>query len=92
MTPLDHTYNQSAARFAALVKEKSKGRIEIAIYPDGQLAKGERELLEAVQQGRIVFYVAPQGPSAGSAPPWVFSICPFSFGITVMSIKSWTAP
>ncbi|NTW37169.1 MAG: hypothetical protein HGB17_13810, partial [Syntrophobacteraceae bacterium] len=50
---MSHTYNQGAAKFAELVKERSNGRIQVTVYPDGQLGKGEREILEAVQQGTI---------------------------------------
>jgi tripartite ATP-independent transporter DctP family solute receptor len=79
LTSVDHTYNQGAARFAELVKERSKGRIEIVIYPDGQLAKGERELLEAVQQGSIDFYVGSTGPVGGFSPSMGILDLPFLF-------------
>jgi tripartite ATP-independent transporter DctP family solute receptor len=79
MTPMDHIYNQGAARFAQLVKERSQGRIEIAVYPDGQLAKGERELLVAVQQGSLDFYVGSTGPVAGFSPSMGVLDLPFLF-------------
>jgi len=79
LTPQDHTYNQGAARFAELVKERSKGRLEIAIYPNGQLAKGERELLEAIQQGSIDFYVGSTGPVGGFSPSMGILDLPFLF-------------
>lgn len=79
MTAMDHTYNQGAARFAELVRERSKGRIEIAIFPDGKLGKGEKELLEAVQQGTIDFYVGSTGPVAGFSPSMGILDLPFLF-------------
>jgi len=79
LTPMDHTYNQGAARFAELLKERSRGRIEIAIYPNGQLAKGERELLEAIQQGSIDFYVGSTGPVGGFSPSMGILDLPFLF-------------
>jgi TRAP-type transport system periplasmic protein len=79
MTPMDHMYNQGAARFAQLVKERSQGRIEIAIHPDGQLAKGERELLEAIRQGSLDFYVGSTGPVAGFSPSMGILDLPFLF-------------
>ena len=42
LTTASHTYNLGANKFAELVKERSKGRIEVKVYPDGQLGKGER--------------------------------------------------
>ena len=62
LTTASHTYNLGANKFAELVKERSKGRIEVKVYPDGQLGKGERELLEGLQQGTIDIYVGSTGP------------------------------
>jgi tripartite ATP-independent transporter DctP family solute receptor len=61
VTTMDHMYNQGAVKFAELVKERTGGRIKIDIYPDGKLAKGERELLSGLQQGNIDFYVGSTG-------------------------------
>jgi TRAP-type transport system periplasmic protein len=79
LTAMDHTYNQGAAKFAELVKERSKGKIEITIYPNGQLGKGERELLEAIQQGTIDFYVGSTGPVGGFSPSIGILDLPFLF-------------
>jgi TRAP-type transport system periplasmic protein len=79
MTAMDHTYNQGAVRFAELVRERSKGRIEIAIFPDGKLGKGEKELLEAIQQGTIDFYVGSTGPVAAFSPSIGILDLPFLF-------------
>ncbi len=79
VTAMDHTFNLGAARFAELVRERSKGRIEITIYPNGQLGKGERELLEAVQQGTIDFYVGSTGPVGGFSPSIGILDLPFLF-------------
>jgi TRAP-type transport system periplasmic protein len=79
LTAMDHTYNQGAIKFAELVKERSKGRIEITIYPNGQLGKGERELLEAIQQGTIDFYVGSTGPIGGFSPSIGILDLPFLF-------------
>ena len=79
MTPMEHTYNQGAVRFAQLVRERSRGRIEIAVYPNGELAKGERELLEAIQEGSIDFYVGSTGPLSGFSPSMGILDLPFLF-------------
>ncbi|MCK9197667.1 MAG: DctP family TRAP transporter solute-binding subunit, partial [Syntrophales bacterium] len=79
MTAMDHTYNQGAVRFAELVRERSKGRIEITIFPDGKLGKGEKELLEAIQQGTIDFYVGSTGPVAAFSPSMGILDLPFLF-------------
>lgn len=79
LTPMTHTYNQGAAKFADLVKERSNGRIQVTVYPDGQLGKGERELLEAVQQGTIDIYVGSTGPIGGFNPAIGILDIPFLF-------------
>ncbi len=75
LTPMSHTYNQGASKFAELVKERSQGRIQVTVYPDGQLGKGETGLLEAVQQGTIDVYVGSTGPIGG-----------FNLGIGILDI------
>jgi len=79
LTPASHTYNQGAFKFAELVKERSKGRIEITVYPEGQLGKGERELLEAVQQGTLDIYVGSTAPISGFSPSMGILDFPFLF-------------
>ena len=79
LTPMGHTYNQAAARFADLVKERSNGRIQVTVYPDGQLGKGERELLESAQQGTIDIYVGSTGPIGGFNPSIGILDIPFLF-------------
>ena len=79
MTPAGHTYALGAVRFAEMVKERSQGRIEVKIYPDGQLGKGERELLEAVQQGTLDIYVGSTAPLSGFSPSMGILDIPFLF-------------
>jgi TRAP-type transport system periplasmic protein len=79
MTPMSHTYNLGATKFAELVKERSNGRIQVTVYPDGQLGKGERELLEAVQQGTIDVYAGSTGPIGGFSPAIGILDIPFLF-------------
>ncbi|MFZ5769750.1 MAG: TRAP transporter substrate-binding protein [Bacillota bacterium] len=79
MTASNHIYNQGARRFADLIKERTGGRIEITVYPEGQLGKGERELLEAVQQGTIDIYVGSTGPIPGFSPSMAVLDLPFLF-------------
>ena len=79
MTPLSHTYNQGANKLAELVKERSKGRIEVKVYSDGQLGKGERELLEALQQGTIDIYVGSTAPISNFSPSMGILDIPFLF-------------
>lgn len=79
LTPAAHTYNLGANKLAEVVKERSKGRIEIKIYPDGQLGKGEREVLEGLQQGNVDIYVGSTGPIGNFSPSMLIVDIPFLF-------------
>ncbi|HLA27607.1 MAG TPA: TRAP transporter substrate-binding protein [Syntrophales bacterium] len=50
--PVAHNGHTVAMKFAELVKEKSKGNLEVKIYPTGQLYKS-KEAVEAVKRGDI---------------------------------------
>ena len=78
-TSITHTYNVGAQYFAKLVEERTDGRIKFKFYPDGQLGKGERELLEALQQGSIDLYVGSTGPLGGFSPSVQILDIPFLF-------------
>ena len=78
-TSITHTYNVGAQYFAKLVEERTDGRIKFKFYPDGQLGKGERELLEALQQGSIDLYVGSTGPLGGFSPSMQILDIPFLF-------------
>ncbi len=78
-TAPDHPYNLAAQKFADLIKERTKDRIQIKIYPSLQLGKGEREMLEGVQQGAIELLVTSTGPLGGFSPSINILDFPFLF-------------
>jgi tripartite ATP-independent transporter DctP family solute receptor len=78
-TAPDHPYNLGAQKFADLIKERTKDRIQIKIYPSLQLGKGEREMLEGVQQGAIDLLVTSTGPLGGFSPSINILDFPFLF-------------
>jgi tripartite ATP-independent transporter DctP family solute receptor len=79
VTPMEHAYSRGANRFADLVMERSGGRIQIIVYSDGKLGKGEKELLEAVRQGKIDMYVGSTGTLAVFSPSMGILDIPFLF-------------
>jgi len=79
VTPVDHFYNVGARKFAELIKERTNGRIEIKVYPAGQLGKGEREITEAVQQGAVELLITSTGPMGGFSPSINILDFPFLF-------------
>ena len=78
-TAPDHPYNVGARKFADLIQKRTNGRIQIKIYPSLQLGKGEREMLEGVQQGAIDLLVTSTGPLGGFSPSINILDIPFLF-------------
>jgi TRAP-type transport system periplasmic protein len=74
-----HPYGVGAQKFADLLKERTKGRITATVYTDSQLAKGEREMVEALQQGTIDIYVGSTGPVGNFSPSMNILDIPFMF-------------
>lgn len=58
--PADHPTTQAAYYFAALVRQRSEGRIQIEVYPDAKLGD-ETSVLEQMQMGMIDFARASLG-------------------------------
>jgi tripartite ATP-independent transporter DctP family solute receptor len=79
VTPPDHFYNVGGKKFAELMKERTNGRIEIKVYPAGQLGKGEREITEAIQQGAVDLLITSTGPLGGFSPSINILDFPFLF-------------
>mgnify|MGYP003586494520 CR=1 FL=1 len=74
-----HPYGLGATKLAELVKERTNGRIIITVYNDSQLAKGEREMIEGLQQGTIDIYVGSTGPVGNFSPSMLIVDVPFLF-------------
>jgi TRAP-type transport system periplasmic protein len=53
--PVDHPINVRAREAAAKIKEETKGRIEIQIFPNNQLG-GDTDMLSQVRTGGIEFF------------------------------------
>jgi TRAP-type transport system periplasmic protein len=54
-TPVGHPMNVRAREAAARIKEESKGRVEIEIFPNNQLG-GDTDMLSQVRTGGIEFF------------------------------------
>jgi tripartite ATP-independent transporter DctP family solute receptor len=78
-TPRGHPYDLASLEYAKLVKERTGGRIDISVYADAQLAKGEREQIEALQQGTIEMCVTSTGPIGNFSPSMMILDIPFLF-------------
>ena len=76
---MDHPYMVGSQKFADLIKERTKGRITVKLYPSNQLGKGEREMTEGIQQGAIDLLVTSTGPLGGFSPSINILDFPFLF-------------
>lgn len=76
---MDHPYMVGAKKFAALIQERTHGRITVRLYPSNQLGKGEREMTEGIQQGAIDLLVTSTGPLGGFSPSINILDFPFLF-------------
>ena len=66
MVAADTPKGKAAERFAQLAKEKTKGRVEVTVYPNSTLFK-DKEELEALQLGSVQM-LAPSLAKFG--PAW----------------------
>lgn len=79
VVPATHPYHLGAQKFADEITKRTGGRVEIQIFPAGQLATGERALLEGLQLGTIDMSVTSTGPMPGFDPKISVLELPFLF-------------
>ena len=72
------SFHQLAVKFKEIVEEKADGRVEIEIYPQGQLGSN-RELMEAMQFGNLDFGVVSTPPLSGFTSEYMVLDLPFIF-------------
>lgn len=74
----NHPVHKAMVRFAELAQQKTKGEIEIKIFPNGTLG-GERETLEQVQNGVLEMTKASASPLETFSPEYKVFNLPFVF-------------
>ncbi|WP_134698722.1 TRAP transporter substrate-binding protein [Ammoniphilus sp. YIM 78166] len=74
----DHHYQLTALEFAKLVKEKSKGKIEVELFPQSQLG-GEVKMIQALKTGTQDLLITSQAPMTNSVPEWGIFDLPYLF-------------
>jgi len=75
----NHPYAIGAYKLGEIIKERTNGRITLTVYTDSQLAKGEQEMLQALQMGTIDIYVGSTGPVGNFSPSMNILDIPFLF-------------
>jgi tripartite ATP-independent transporter DctP family solute receptor len=77
-TNVDEPYHQGLLEMARIVRERSGGRVEIAIYPSMQLG-GEKAMLEGLLLGAIDIVVTANGSVTNFVPGMGVLDLPFLF-------------
>lgn len=75
-----HMWNQTALKFAELVKEKTNGVIEVKVFPNEQLGN-EMELLNMIQTGTVDLTITGES-MANWAPKAALMAVPYTFNNT----------
>lgn len=68
----------AARRFADLVRVKSRERIQVEVFPNGQLVGDEGEI-QALLDGRVQLIAPSTGKLAELFPPWQLFDLPYAF-------------
>jgi len=76
---VDGAYHLGAQEFGRLVALKTQGQILIDIYPSGRKGDGEREILSAMQKGKIDLVVISTGPVGAIVPRMRVCDLPYLF-------------
>ena len=77
-TQPSHIYNQAVEYFAKLVSERSRGEIEVQLFPAGQLGS-ERDMVEGLQIGSLEMTLTSTGPLGNFVPQVKLFNLPFLF-------------
>jgi len=89
--PEDHPVHKAMVKFADLVKQYTKGEVEVSVFPNGVLGS-EREMLEQVQNGILQITKASASPlETFSADYKVFNL-PFVFRDKAHFFKTLASP
>lgn len=85
ITNEDHVWHKTAVKFAELVGEKSKGAIEIKLYPNSQLG-AEIDVLNMIQSGTADLTIAGES-MANWAPKAALMAVPYAFKSSDQMVK-----
>jgi tripartite ATP-independent transporter DctP family solute receptor len=80
---------KAAQKFADLVKERSKGSIDVKLFPGGQMG-GEKDIVEAAKLGEVEMGVLGTYPIVSLTPKYSFFDAPFVFRDKEHVYKAWS--
>ena len=76
--PANSSADEGAKKFKELVEQKSKGRIQVQLFPNAQLG-GENDMWKLVQAGSLEMQISGDGPLNTFAPQYGALTLPFAF-------------
>lgn len=76
--PEDSALHQAAARFAALVAERSGGQLQVEVFPAQQLGTDD-QMLEMARRGELDILLTPTAKVSVSLPAIQYADLPFYF-------------
>lgn len=81
----------AARRFADLVRTRSKGRVQVEVYPNGQLV-GDSEEIQALLDGRVQLIAPSTGKLAAHVPAWQVFDLPYAFPDQAAVVQAMEGP
>jgi tripartite ATP-independent transporter DctP family solute receptor len=74
--PVEYSWHRAAVFFADKVKEKTNGRVEVKVFPGGQLG-GEKAQIEGLMAGTHDFTLSTQAPLSNWLPQFMALDMPY---------------
>jgi C4-dicarboxylate-binding protein DctP len=88
LVPEEQSSHLAAVTFKKNVEERSNGRIEVQLYPNGSLYGSDREAIEAVQLGNIEMTIPAVAPLASFNEKFMVFDLPFLFNSNEAAYKA----
>jgi tripartite ATP-independent transporter DctP family solute receptor len=88
LVPEEQSSHIAAETFKKNVEERSKGRIEVQLYPNGSLYGSDREAIEAVQLGNVEMTIPAVAPLASFNKKFMVFDLPFLFNSNEAAYKA----
>ncbi|WP_394137749.1 TRAP transporter substrate-binding protein [Cytobacillus oceanisediminis] len=88
LVPEEQSSHIAAETFKKNVEERSNGRIEVQLYPNGSLYGSDREAIEAVQLGNVEMTIPAVAPLASFNKKFMVFDLPFLFNSNEAAYKA----
>lgn len=76
--PTDSAQHEAALKFAALIRERTRGQVRIRVHPDSELGS-DRDMIAMARSGELAFILPPTAKLSDIAPEMQLPDLPFLF-------------